>query len=353
MKTNKYVLGIDTSNYTTSVAVIDENGEIVYDIRKILEVKQGERGLQQSHALFKHIEILPGLLSEAMQGKHGNQDKQENQGKQDKQNKNDFFCAVAVSTRPRPVEGSYMPVFKAGESFARVIATTLNIPLFEFSHQEGHIEAVKAYSSFKDKKSFLCFQLSGGTCELLKVDGDSIEIIGGSKDISFGQLLDRLGVLLGIGFPCGVELDKIACEFAAQENKLKLSPIPVDGLFINLSGIETQTAKIIENIKKQGDFNLGNKLIKEMFDKIGNALITLMKNAVIQTGYKDFLFTGGVSSSKYLYSMLKAHFDDANKDDSDIDNLNINIEFGKQELASDNAVGIALLGLNKTSARTQ
>ena len=339
MNKNSYVLGIDTSNYTTSVAVVSENGEVIHDLRNLLEVKQGERGLQQSHALFQHVEVLPKMLREAMYGNNEN------------------FKAVAVSTRPRPVTLSYMPVFKAGENFAKVVANTLDIPIYEFSHQEGHIEAVKRYSSFKDKKKFLCYQLSGGTCELLKIDGETIEIIGGTKDISFGQVVDRLGVLLGLRFPCGSDLDKMALcadEFekinidasvtSAMSKSLK--PVHIDGLYINLSGMETQAANVITQIdakygKEMSEYELQKKeeeisiFVQVIFNNIGNTLINLTQNAVLQTGIKDFLFTGGVSSSKYLYNMLSAHFDKSE----------INIEFGQQNLASDNAVGIALLGL--------
>ena len=325
MKKNNYVLGIDTSNYTTSVAIVSENYEVIHDLRNLLEVKQGERGLQQSHALFQHMESLPEMLHKVMMGITEN------------------ITAVAVSTRPRPMESSYMPVFKAGENFAKVVANTLEVPLYEFSHQEGHIEAVKTYSSFKDKEKFLCYQLSGGTCELLKIDGENIEIIGGTKDISFGQVIDRLGVLLGFRFPCGSELDKIA--LSIETDKRGLKPVHIDGLYINLSGMETEAAKIISQINAKYAKNMSaselqqkeqeiSSIVNKIFNNIGNSLIKLTKSAALQTGLKDFMFAGGVSSSEYLCDMLKAYFDESD----------INIEFGQQNLAPDNAVGIALLG---------
>jgi len=312
MQTNAYVLGIDTSNYTTSVAVVREDGEIIHDLRKALIVKQGERGLRQSHALFQHVEALPALIGKAMRGTGS------------------CFKAVAVSARPRPVDSSYMPVFKAGESFATSISHALTIPAYAFSHQEGHIEAVKAYSAFKEKERFLCYHLSGGTCELLNVNGDMISIIGGTKDISFGQVIDRIGVLFGMQFPCGAELDRIAVKTVEQSNIL--TDIPLDGLHINLSGIETQASKIIKNGLSAIE---RDALIKETLNKISNSLIDLTEKAVFQTGLRDILFTGGVSASKFLHSMLCAYFDGSG----------VNIEFGDQHLSSDNAVGTALLGI--------
>ena len=311
MQAKDCVLGIDTSNYRTSVAMIRRGDEVLCDLRKQLTVKQGERGLRQSHALFQHIEALPSLIGEAVKGK------------------NKAVAAVAVSTRPRPAEGSYMPVFRAGESFSEALAKAFDVPVFKFSHQEGHIEAIKNFSSFKDKGRFLCYHLSGGTCELLKISENSIEIIGGTKDISFGQVIDRAGVNLGLSFPSGEQFDVISQKTGGNFDFLK--EINIDGLRVNLSGIDTKIARIIENGLDSSERDL---LIKDILNKISNVLITLTEKAAISTKIKDVLFTGGVSTSKFIYEKLSAHFN----------GTDINIEFGDQRLSSDNAVGVALLG---------
>ena len=132
------VLGIDTSNYKTSVAVIDAAGNIVCDHRQLLKVKQGERGLRQSDALSQHVMNLPELVRKCFTDIDP-----------------DRIRAVACSDKPRPVEGSYMPVFLAGESFARSLAAAMNIDCVPFSHQEGHIEAIKAYSELSNSEKFL------------------------------------------------------------------------------------------------------------------------------------------------------------------------------------------------------
>lgn len=314
MQTKDLILGIDTSNYTTSVAVTNSGGDIVADFRKPLVVKPGEKGLRQSYALFRHVEALPDLIGEAVSGR------------------NEKIAGVAVSVRPRPKEGSYMPVFRAGESFAAVAAYTLGIPVFKFSHQEGHIEAVKRSCAFNEKSSFLCYHLSGGTCELLKVSGKEIERIGGTKDISFGQVIDRAGVRLGMQFPCGHEFDGIS--ISEYGDSRYLTEIPVNGLWINLSGIDSQAARLIDSGLNDSD---RRPLIKNIFNCISNSLIKLTENAVISTNITDVLFTGGVSSSKFIYEKLHARFDGSG----------IEIEFGNQDLSADNAVGIALLGGNE------
>lgn len=306
MNNESYILGIDTSNYKTSVAVINQQGEIVCDLRRLLSIKPGDRGLRQSDALFQHIETFPSLIEQVFKADWCEKIK-----------------GIACSDRPRPVEGSYMPVFKAGQSFARTLASALHVPLYFFSHQEGHIAAIKHYSSLKDQASFLCYHLSGGTSELLKV-GQDIEIIGGSKDISFGQLIDRIGVAMGMDFPAGEEMDKRACFAKSVSSKLKR--ISSDGLYFNLSGIETQCSRVKTETP--------DDLIRELFDRISELLIRITDQAVKDTQIDQVMFTGGVASSQYISNKIKMHFA----------KQNITTEFGRQTLSQDNAVGIALLG---------
>ena len=310
-----YILGIDTSNYKTSIAVTDENQSIVCDVRKLLEVKQGEKGLRQSDALFQHVKNLPVLMEEVRSRFDGH------------------LSAVAYSSRPRPLEGSYMPVFLAGESFARSIAATLKIPTYNFSHQEGHIEAVKAYSYLYEEEELLACHFSGGTSELLKVRkagiGYDISIIGGSKDIAFGQVLDRAGVMLGMSFPAGAEMDDIALN-AKNSTKL-LTPVKVKDSRLNLSGIDTQIKRIIENT----DLNIKkDMLIKEVFEKISDSMFKMVCQGVEISGCNKVLMSGGVCSSGFIRNSLADRFDAAG----------IDAVFDTTDLSQDNAVGISLLG---------
>lgn len=309
------VLGIDTSNYRTSVAAVDAQGNILVDERRLLKVKMGERGLRQSEALFQHVENLP-LLFEALTSADLS------------------IKAVSVSNRPRPVTGSYMPCFKAGYGFGKAVAHTLNVPLFEFSHQEGHLEAIKHYTEFSELESFLAWHLSGGTCELLKVHDDNIEIVGGSKDISFGQVIDRVGVLMGMSFPAGEEMDNMALQCGRRKEKAPklLSKIKNDGLYFNLSGTETQCGRLLTGTV-QSELEEAC-LIKELFDKITAIISSVTEMAVSSFGLENVIFAGGVSCSKYISGEIKKAFEGEN----------VNPQFGIQELSGDNAVGTALLG---------
>jgi len=344
MRERDFVLGIDTSNYTTSLAVTDRNGSIVGDSRKLLIVKQGERGLRQSHALFQHMENIPELIRELFE-------------KVDKSR----IGAVAASVRPRPVEGSYMPVFKAGVNYGKAMAAAFGVPFFEFSHQEGHLAAAVHGSGLSREREYLAYHLSGGTCELLHVtvsgegQGDfHIKILGGSRDLSFGQVLDRIGVTLGIPFPAGGEMDLTAVKMrdklfnraltGDEEGRPSclLKEIPIDGLEINLSGIETQCRRELE---KGAD---REALIYELFQKISRCLCRLTEKAVSQTGCNRVLFAGGVSASRFVRQEIGRYFneDAAGQVKRAVQPKPVkpDLVFADPALASDNAVGIALLG---------
>ena len=211
-------LGFDTSNYTTSVAAYDGlHGE---NVSRLLPVKTGELGLRQSEALFSHVKRLPELSDRLFAPLDPSQ-----------------IRAVGVSTRPRAVEGSYMPCFLAGESQARVLASALHVPVYAFSHQQGHIAAVLWSAGRLDLlgAEFLAWHLSGGTTELLLVrttrEGEiACERIGGTTDISAGQLIDRTGQLLGLDFPAGKALDELASRLCHSErSEESVSPAKVKG----------------------------------------------------------------------------------------------------------------------------
>ena len=313
MRSDLFSLGIDTSNYKTSVAVVDNNGNVLFNHQEFLEVKHGERGLRQSEALFQHVQKLPEALKNALnndtiKGKIG---------------------SVSVSTRPRPVEGSYMPVFTAGHGYAKTVAAALDVPLFEFTHQEGHIEAIRYYSCLKDKNPIICFHFSGGTTEALLLDDTKgiFKIIGGSKDLSYGQVLDRIGVSLGLDFPCGQALDNIAMMGMGHRNIL--SKIKVKDGFVNLSGIETQCSKILNDYSQV-------EILEDLFEKLSASIMEMTMQLSYKYGIDDFIYAGGVSCSRYMRNFLAENI---YKD--------LNIVFGKLEMSSDNAIGIALLGGKK------
>lgn len=314
------VLGVDTSNYTTSVAAV-ENGKVISDRRRLLVVKDGNRGLRQQEAVFQHINNLPVLYGEVL---------------------NEIgdcrIDAVACSVRPRPVDGSYMPVFMAGRAFADVIARTLGVPLYEFSHQEGHAEAASKGTLLEGEESYVFFHLSGGTTEAVELP--EYKLAGRTLDISFGQLIDRVGVAMGMRFPCGSEMDELALSYVeSSADGEVLSPdlprIKVENGEVNLSGIESACQRII--MSEHAPYK--ELFCKVLFDVIADALWKMMISIKKKTGKDRFLFAGGVSSSVYIRGKLQEMINSSRGE--------VEAQFGEPDLCRDNAVGIALIGEKK------
>lgn len=318
---NRYHLGIDTSNYTTSIGVIDEYNNIILDLRKVLDVKKGKKGLRQQEAVFQHVNNLPKLIDSMA-------------------NKIDLnkIYSISCSYGPRNIEGSYMPVFKVGKGQAIIISKLLNVKYFEFSHQEGHIGAGIINNQLKNLNKFLTLHVSGGTTELLLVSREenkmSIKIIGGTLDISVGQLIDRIGVELGLKFPCGKEMDRIS----KRGEKLKINiPLSIkNNTWFNLSGMENYFKGLLHN----SSYNLED-ILATFFAVISSNLMEIIISSSRIYGINDILITGGVSSNTIIREKLK----------KGLVVKNIVPYFPNVELCTDNAIGIAYLGKIKTSSR--
>lgn len=315
-------LGIDTSNYKTSVAVTNDEGRILFQKSEYLDVEKGERGLRQSVAFFKQSNALPAMLTEAF-------------GVVDSRD----IRVIAVSDKPRRVEGSYMPVFLAGINAAETLAGALDVPVYRFSHQEGHIEAVLSTSNISEPSKWIMYHLSGGTTEILLCErsmlGFQVQKIGGTYDISFGQLLDRVGVKMGYKFPSGGFLDELAydSELPVIPSRIK----NVDGGF-NLSGLET------EILRHVGPGKEGSDIIPGLFYRISQLLFETAIDLSRMYDVRNIYLAGGVASSKTvrwnISKMYDAYMGKCGKDDY----KNFEIIWGDRRLSGDNAVGISLLG---------
>lgn len=303
-------IGMDTSCYMTSVACIC--GENVFQYKKPLTVKEGECGLRQSEALFQHIKNLPVVFDEL---------------KKDINIKDYDDICISVSTRPRSTEGSYMPVFLAGESFASVLAGAVNARLFKTSHQDGHIMA----AAFSEKKlsilaePFISLHLSGGTTEILycelKDRGFSCEIIGGTKDLPCGQFIDRIGVLTGRAFPAGKYLDYSAVNFRGNVQKRRIC---VEDGYMNFSGEETHIRRLYNEEKIDAE-EAAFMTMSYISDSVRQAVLNVKK----KYGINNVLMAGGVSSSAFLRNTF-----------ADVPG----VYFAAPEFSGDNAVGVCALG---------
>ena len=301
------VLGLDTSNYTTSAAVFD--GEEGRNQGRLLEVRPGELGLRQSDALFQHVKHLPEVV-EALLGEEGLGTVQ----------------AVGASTRPRAVEGSYMPCFLAGASQGQVLSQVLGVPFYAFSHQQGHLAAAAWSAGRLDllDRPFLAWHLSGGTTELLRVepeeDGVAVraEILGGTSDISAGQLIDRTGVLLGLPFPAGKGVEKLS----RQAQKREYYKVKVNGLTFSLSGMENKVRQMVQRGEEPAEIAW---FAQETVCRVVQACT---KAAMEEYPGLPVLCSGGVASNGRLKELLRQ---------------NCGALFAQPQFSTDNAMGTAVL----------
>lgn len=304
-----YVMGIDTSNYTTSLALMDLHTNLVFDERIMIEVPLGERGIRQSKALFQHQKNLPLLMERIPEDFKG-------------------IKAICVCTKPRPVEDSYLPVFLAGEEVARCVAVLMHLKLFKTTHQEGHIMAL-LWAKKLDLETFLVCHLSGGTTEvhLVKKDGPFLELqlLGESLDVYAGQYIDRIGVEMGLSFPAGPMLE----ELGKGQGRGYPLPVAVKGLDMSFSGPTSAAFRALkEGVNKA-------LLARGVEDSIKNAIQKVLLGASDITGIKDVLLMGGVFSNQYITSSLKEN----------LFSKGIRAFSTKPKYSRDSAVGPAYLGV--------
>ncbi len=304
-------LGLDTSNYTTSAALCSSGREI-WQSRRLLPVKTGERGLRQSEAVFAHVRQLACQVENVM-----------------KEAREPLSC-VCASISPRDGKDSYMPVFSVGEMVGRSIAAAHHVPFFTTTHQRGHIRAARVDSGLEESK-FLALHLSGGTTDVLLMDGDALTPLGTSMDLHAGQLVDRVGVALGLPFPSGPHLEKLA----VLGNAKAAVPVSMDEktLRCHLSGAEAQLLRMVQEGKEKND------IAAEVYSVLCRTVLRLLCAAADQCGTRNILLAGGVISSHLLRTLLQER--------NEKRRLHLNLHFGKPEYSGDNAVGVSLIGLEK------
>ena len=298
------VIGIDTSNYTTSIACFDGEGGL--NCSKLLPVKQGELGLRQSDAVFAHIKSLPELSGRLFSDMQVG-----------------TVTAVGVSTRPRAVEGSYMPCFMVGYSHAKMLADMLNVPLVEVSHQQGHVAASLWSAGHLElmDEPHLAWHLSGGTTELLLVEPEGKNVkctrIGGTTDISAGQLIDRTGVMLELPFPAGKHVDALSKEATMKETFKVKCP----GMEFSLSGVQNKVQQFHQK------YGIPAETAAYALRCVAGAVYQATKNALKEYPGMRVVFSGGVASNSMLREIIAP----------------LNPIFSQPQYSTDNAMGVAVL----------
>lgn len=303
-------LGIDTSNYTTSVCLYDSTTNEVISRRKLLPVRDGELGLRQSDAVFHHVQQLPELFESAFA------------------DFKDEIRAIGVSYAPRTAEGSYMPCFTVGLTAASILSSVLKVPVYRFSHQQGHIAAALYSVDRLDllHKRHIAFHVSGGTTEALLVNAEdgfvTTSIAAQTLDLNAGQLIDRIGVMLGLHFPCGKELEKLALSCTEKVR----ARATLKGMDCCLSGGQNIAEKYLKE-GKSPEF-----IARFAMEFVTSAVVGMSEKLREQYGDLPFVYAGGVMSDSIIRENLQRCFD---------------CVFAKPEFSSDNAAGTAVLAFIK------
>lgn len=309
-------LGIDTSNYTTSVALYYPEENRIVHRKKLLPVKEGEKGLRQSDAVFHHTvqlhEITEELFSKVSPSIDG-------------------LCASAF---PRMAEGSYMPCFLVGLNTAKILATVLKKEVKITSHQNGHIVAALYSADRLDllKGRFIAFHVSGGTTEALLVEPDEAEVIkctlvASSLDLKAGQAIDRAGVMMGLRFPSGAEMDLLSQKSERSFGKIKVFSKGAD---VSLSGLENKCRKMLSDGESKEDIS------RFCFQYICSALEAMTDRIIEEYGNLPLLYSGGVMSNSIIRERLTKKY---------------NGIFASPEFSADNAAGVAILACFKENKK--
>lgn len=300
-------LGLDTSNYTTSTAFWPQDAALPVQSKKLLPVKAGEMGLRQSDAVFHHVQQLPSILAALEDVMR------------------EGVTAVAASDRPQQTEGSYMPCFTVGAGAARQIASVLGVPFHAFTHQQGHVAAalLGAECLSLRREPFLAFHVSGGTTDALLVQPDEkcilrCQVVGRSLDLKAGQLIDRVGGMLGLAFPAGPALERLAME---AQGSYKLRPT-LRGTDCHLSGVENQCRDRLQ----KGDSPA--EVARFCLDSVAAAVSGMTEAVLSIYGDLPIVYAGGVMSNTQLRECLSARFGG---------------RFAPPQFSADNAAGIACL----------
>jgi len=298
------VIGIDTSNYTTSIAFFDGEGGV--NCSRLLPVKQGELGLRQSDAVFAHIKSLPELSGRLFSHVQAEE-----------------ITAVGVSTRPRAVEGSYMPCFMVGYSHAKMLSEVLKVPLAEVSHQQGHVAASLWSAGHLElmEEAHLAWHLSGGTTELLLVEPEGKNVkctkIGGTTDISAGQLIDRTGQLLELPFPSGKHLDALSREASLKET----FKVKCNNMEFSLSGVQNKVQQFHAAHQEPAE------TAAYALRCVAKAVYQASEQALKAYPGLRIVFSGGVASNSMLREVIRP----------------LNPIFSEPQYSTDNAMGVAVL----------
>jgi len=302
-----YTLGIESSCDETSVAVVKNGREVLSNvIDSQIKIHEIYGGVVPEIASRNHIEAISRVTKEAL--------KQANVTLED--------ITVITPTYGPGLVGALL----VGVSYARGLSYALNKPLVGVNHIEGHIAA--NYITNKDlKPPFLCLVISGGHTHLVHIkDYNTFEILGKTRDDAIGEAFDKVARVVGLGYPGGPKIDKLAKE---GEPNIKLPKVNIDNLDFSFSGIKTAVINL--NHKEP---NINKADLCASFEKtVTEMLLENTEKALKQLNLNKVALAGGVSANSYI-----------RKEFLNLENEGIKVYMPEMQYCTDNAAMIASSG---------
>lgn len=315
MEKDIITLGIESSCDETSVAVVKNGREVLSNvINSQIKIHEKFGGVVPEIASRNHIEVISDVTKEALM---------------EANIKYDDIDHIACTYGPGLV-GALL----VGVSYAKALSYAINKPLTPTNHIEGHIAA--NYITHKDlKPPFLCLIISGGHTHLVHIkDYNDFEILGKTRDDAIGEAFDKVARVIGLGYPGGPKVDKLAKEGTAC---IELPKTHMEGLDFSFSGVKTA---IINLHHKNPEIDKAN--LCASFEKYVTGI--LLENAIKaakQIGTKTIALAGGVSSNSYIRQSF-----------INLENKGYHIYYPEPILCTDNAAMIASAGYYRYKSGT-
>ena len=303
------IMGIESSCDETSISIVKNGREVlsnVIDTQISIHEKYG--GVVPEIASRNHVETISNVMKKSLKDANVNLKQ---------------IDAIACTYGPGLV-GALL----VGVSYAKALSYATNKPLVPVNHIAGHISA-NYITHKKLKPPFLCVMMSGGNTQIINVkDYTEFEVLGRTKDDAIGEAFDKVARVIGLGYPGGPKVDKLAKE---GEPNINLPKTHMENLDFSFSGIKTA---VINLHHKEPEINKAN--LAASFEKaVSEMLITNVEKAVNQTSINKIVLAGGVSANSYI----RNEFDKlANK------NKNLQIYYPELKLCTDNGAMIASAG---------
>ena len=280
------ILAVESSCDETAIAVVKDGRTVLSNcVNSQIEMHTIYGGVVPEIASRKHVENITALADQALIDA--------NVTKAD-------IDAIAVTYAPGLI-GAVL----VGVNFAKGVAASMNLPLIPVHHVRGHIAA--NYITHPDlKPPFVCLCVSGGTTAIVDVKSyTEMEVMGGTRDDAAGECFDKVARVLGIGYPGGAPMDRLAREGDDSRYELPRAHVQGSDLDMSFSGLKTASLNLIHNAQQKGEEIILPDFAASFGRAVSDSLVPRVMEAAKRRGYGQVAVAGGVAANSRIRSDLK------------------------------------------------